>query len=214
MESMGNSIKKLEWRYAVKKFDPEKVVSPKKIDTLRQAFNLTATSYGLQPIKMLVLQNRDLQHQLLPFTYNQTQIVQASHILVICIVKNIDQAYIVDYFKRVKRIRGTNDDILEPYQQALVQDFENRTTQAIELWATNQAYLALGNLMTVCAIEKIDACPMEGFVSTAYNDVLGLSEKGLGAVLVMPIGHRAQDDFFSELKKVRKPLEDSVIDML
>ncbi len=210
---MANSVKSLEWRYAVKKFDPEKVVSKKKILKLKQAFNLTATSYGLQPIKMAILHNKALQNQLIPFTYNQKQVAQASHLLIICIEKNISQAFIVDYFQRVKNVRGTEDSILNPFKEALINDFSKKKTEEIEEWATKQAYLALGNLMTVCALEKIDACPMEGFVPSGYDTLLGLEKEGLQSVLVMPIGYRAKDDIFSAFKKVRRNIEDSIIEI-
>lgn len=210
---MPNSIKKLEWRYAVKKFDSEKLVSKAKMERLKQAFNLTATSYGLQPIKMIVVHNKELQQQLVPFTYNQKQVAQASHILIICIEKNIDRAYITNYFERVKQIRGTNDSILQPFREALIHDFSKMKEEEIIQWATNQAYLALGTLMTVCALEKIDSCPMEGFRPSAYDDFLGLTGKGLTSVLVLPIGYRAADDMFSDLKKVRKNIDDSIIEI-
>ncbi len=210
---MPNSIKKLEWRYAVKKFDSERVVSKAKIEKLKKAFNLTATSYGLQPIKMIVLHNKVLQQQLVPFTYNQAQVAQASHILIICIEKNIDRSYITKYFERVRQIRGTDEVILQPFKEALVHNFSKMKEEEIAQWAIRQAYLALGTLMTICAIEEIDSCPMEGFVPSAYDDFLGLAYKGLESVLVLPIGYRAEDDMFSDFKKVRKNIEDSIIEI-
>ena len=99
---MADIIKNLEWRYAVKKFDAERLLSHRNIEKLKQAFNLTATSYGLQPIKMVVLQNKSLQQALVPFSMKQQQVAQASHVLVLCIETNIDSDYIIDYFKRIK----------------------------------------------------------------------------------------------------------------
>ncbi|MEA1786301.1 NAD(P)H-dependent oxidoreductase [Arenibacter sp. GZD96] len=210
---MSKSIKNLEWRYAVKKFDAFKTVSPKKIEILKQAFNLTATSYGLQPITLVIVQNKEFQQRLLPFTYNQDQVVQASHVLVFCIQKNISTAYINAYFDRVAKIRSTEERILEPYRTALIADFAKKTKDDIAQWATQQAYLAMGNLLTICAQERIDACPMEGFIPEKYATVLHLDTKELHPVLVMPIGYRAEDDLFSDLKKVRKKVTESVIEM-
>lgn len=210
---MSDSIKKLEWRYACKKFDDRKLVSNAKIEKLKQAFNLTATSYGLQPIKMVVLHDKTVQQQLVPHTYGQLQVAQASHVLIICIERKIDSAYITDYFERVAQIRGTDKAILKPFEEALTRDFLKMEDEEIVQWATNQAYLALGTLMTICAIEAIDSCPMEGFIPSAYNDFLGLTQNGLNAVLVMPIGYRAVDDMFSDFKKVRKSIAESIIEM-
>ncbi|MEL6918668.1 MAG: NAD(P)H-dependent oxidoreductase [Bacteroidota bacterium] len=206
-------IENLQWRYAVKKFDSERILSEDKINTLKEAFNLTATSYGLQPIKMVVVKNKILQEQLMAFSYKQKQVAQASHVLVICIENNIDDTFIVDYFKRVKNVRGTSEDILNPFQDALVKSFSKKSVEEIKQWATNQAYLALGNLLTICAAEKIDACPMEGFVPSAYDEALHLEQRKLNAVLVLPVGYRAEDDSFSDFKKVRKDLGDSIIEI-
>ncbi|GGH43308.1 nitroreductase [Mangrovimonas yunxiaonensis] len=204
-------IDQLEWRYATKAFDPEKLLPKEKVATVLQAFNLTATSYGLQPIKLVVVSDKALQATLVDYSMNQKQIAQASHVLVFCIETNVDKAFVAEYFERVHKIRHTDKQILKPFKDFLVDDFENKTQQAIEAWATNQAYLALGNIMTVCALEAIDACPMEGFEPEQYDQLLNLKEKGLKSVLLLPIGYRAANDMFSNFKKVRRPLTDSVI---
>ncbi|MGF1559676.1 MAG: NAD(P)H-dependent oxidoreductase [Flavobacteriaceae bacterium] len=210
---MADIIKNLEWRYAVKKFDSERLLSHRNIEKLKQAFNLTATSYGLQPIKMVVLQNKSLQQALVPFSMKQQQVAQASHVLVICIETNVDSDYIIEYFKRIKEIRGTSDEILTPFKESMVSSFSTKGTDEIQSWSKNQAYLALGNLLTICAMEKIDSCPMEGFQPEEYDRLLGLKDKGLTSVLVLPVGYRATDDIFSGFKKVRKNLDDSIIDI-
>lgn len=210
---MSDSTNDLKWRYAVKKFDSEKILPSDKIDKLKEAFNLTATSYGLQPIGMVVIRNKELQDQLVKHSYEQPQPAQASHVLVICIEKQIDAEYISNYFKHVKLVRGTSEAILDPFKDALVDSFSKKDIGEIRNWAINQAYLAMGNLLTVCAQERIDSCPMEGFDPDAYDVILNLKEKGLTSVLVMPVGYRAVDDEFSTFKKVRKNIEDSIIDI-
>lgn len=204
-------IKKLEWRYAVKKFNPDKLLSEEKLVKLKQAFNLTATSYGLQPIKLLVVNNKALQQELVKFSYGQAQVAEASHVFVICIEKQIDKKFIHDYFSRVQQIRNTSDEILDPFKGALVESFSKKEREEVRDWATNQAYLALGTLLTVCALEDIDACPMEGFQPKSYDELLGLDNLKLTSVLVLPVGYRATDDLFATLKKVRRDLDDSII---
>ncbi len=210
---MTNSIEDLKWRYAVKKFDSEKKLSDKKIEDLKEAFNLTATSYGLQPIRMVVVENKALQEKLVHYSYGQEQVAQASHVLVLCVENIIDDAYIINYFNQVKKIRDTSDAILTPFKDGLLKTFRTKTIEDIKNWATKQAYLALGNLLTVCAIEKIDACPMEGFIPEKYDEVLGLEDHKISSVLVLPVGYRAEDDMFSSLKKVRKDFSDSIIEI-
>lgn len=208
-----DNIEALNWRYATKKFNSSKKLPFEKIDVLKEAFNLTATSYGLQPIKLIVINDEGLQEKLIPFTFNQRQVFTASHVLVLCIEKRIDKKFIEDYFKMVKYIRSTPEELLTPFREFLVGDFENKPVDEIKNWATNQAYLALGTLLTVCAIEGIDACPIEGFEPEKYDQILGLDERNLQSVLVLPVGYRAEDDIFSELKKVRRELSEIVIEI-
>lgn len=208
-----SSLNSLQWRYATKKFDTSKPLSPEQIDILKQCFNLTATSYGLQPLQLVVIKHKELQEQLLPHSFQQQQIVTASHLLVICIEKNIDAEFINRYFKLTKNIRNTPEEILKPFREFLLKDFGAKPQQELEQWAINQAYLALGNLLTVCAEEKIDACPMEGFDAEKYDEILKLKEKNLKSVLILPVGYRAEDDIFADFEKVRRPLKETVIEI-
>lgn len=208
-----SSLTSLQWRYATKKFDASKQLSPKQIDILKQCFNLTATSYGLQPLQLVVIKYKELQEKLLPHSFQQQQIVTASHLLVICIEKNIDAEFINRYFELTKNIRNTPEEILKPFREFLLKDFGAKPQQELEQWAINQAYLALGNLLTVCAEEKIDACPMEGFDAEKYDEILKLKEKNLKSVLILPVGYRAEDDIFADFEKVRRPLKETVIEI-
>ncbi|MUP41209.1 NAD(P)H-dependent oxidoreductase [Christiangramia aestuarii] len=208
-----SNIKALNWRYATKKFDESKILSEDKIEVLKKAFNLTATSYGLQPLKMLIISNKELQSKLRDFSYNQQQVNTASHVLVICIEDKVDEEFITNYFKRVKHVRETPEEIIKPFHEFLVNDFKTKAEEEIHAWATNQAYLALGTLLTVCASEEIDACPMEGFEPEKYDEFLSLPDKNLRSVLVLPVGYRAEDDEFSKFKKVRRPLDEVIIEI-
>jgi len=206
-------LEQLKWRYATKKFDETKKVSSDTIGILKEAFNLTATSFGLQPIKLIVVSNPEVIQNLVPLSFNQGQIGNASHIFIICIENKVDTAFIKNYFDLVERTRNTPREILSSFENFLIDDFSKKTLEEIKYWATKQAYLVLGNLLTVCAIEKVDSCPIEGFSPDKYDEYLALSEKGLSAVLVMAVGHRAKDDVFSEFKKVRRGVDELVIEI-
>ncbi len=210
---MTKTIKQLKWRYAVKKFDVNKKLSKTKIDRLKQAFNLTATSYGLQPIKMLVITDQKLKDSLLEHAYFQPQVTTASHLLVIAIDSDFTTKNVDNYFDLEKKIRGTSEEIIGKFRSQLKENIANKSEKEIEQMAKNQAYIALGNLMTVCAYEKIDSCPMEGFNSEKFDEVLQLKDKNLKSVLLLPVGYRSEDDFMRKLKKVRKPIKDSIIEM-
>ena len=207
-----NSIQALKWRYATKSFDPAHLLSEEKILILKKAFNLTATSYGLQPLKMVVVQDKQIQEKLRQASYGQRQLDTASHVLVICIEKEVGKDFIENYFKYVRDIRKTPDDILHPFRENLIRDFEKKQGEEVRIWATHQAYLVLGTLLTVCAVEGIDSCPMEGFEGDKFDEILDLQKHNLQSVLVLPIGRRANDDFFADLKKVRRPLSETIIE--
>src|SRR5690606_5855213 len=157
-------IERLEWRYATKKFDSTKKLPESKLNILKQAFNLTATSFGLQTISLLVVTNPETRQALFEPAYKQKQVVDASHLLVICIKETIETKDVNDYFDNIRNTRNTPETILAPYRKNLIDTMERMTTKEQQEWSMNQAYIALGNLMTVCAIEGIDSCPMEGFV--------------------------------------------------
>ncbi|AXG70821.1 putative NAD(P)H nitroreductase YfkO [Kordia sp. SMS9] len=206
-------IESLKWRYATKKFDANRFLDDSQIEILKEAFNLTATSYGLQPIRLVVIKNKELQAQLVPHSWNQKQVVDASHVLVLCIDTTIDSESIQNYFERVKAIRKTPDQILAPFREFMIDTFSKKTDEELKTWAAKQVYIALGNLLTVCSVEKIDSCPMEGFIPEKYDELLGLEAHGLSSVLVLPVGYRAEDDMFSEMNKVRKTIAESVMEM-
>jgi len=206
-------IKHLKWRYATKKFDANKHLSTQKLQIIKEAFNLTATSFGLQTISMLVVADKDIRHHLIEHSYGQRQVLDASHLLVICIQDNITDDDVDALFDNVQNIRDTSSTILDPYRDGLKTMMKKMSIQERQDWSTKQAYIALGNLMTVCAIEQIDACPMEGFSAENYDDIFQLKDKGLKSVLVMPIGYRAKDDMFADFKKVRKTVVESTIEL-
>ena len=208
-----SSIKHLEWRYATKKFDTAKKLSESQIDILKNVFNLTATSYGLQPLKMLVISNGNIKQQLFEHSYNQVQVADCSHLLVLCIKTNIDGDYVDEKFDLEIEIRGTEEETISGFRNFLKDNINNKTNDDIETSNKHQAYIALGNLMTVCAFEKIDSCPMEGFNPQKFDEILNLKEKQLKSVLLLPVGFRAEDDFMSQLEKVRIPVEESVIEI-
>lgn len=209
----SKTIEKLQWRYATKRFDSTKTLTEEKLNILKETFNLTATSYGLQPLKLVIVGNSETKNKLMPFTYNQPQVRDASYVLVLCIEKNIDSNFIVDHFKRVEDARETSRTILDPFEKSLIANFSEKNFEEIRQWMVNQLYLTLGALLTVCAIEEIDACPIEGFEPKKYDTLLGLDKMGLESVIVLPVGYRDESDFFINLKKVRRGIDELVLEI-
>jgi len=208
-----NIIDSLKWRYAVKKFDTNKELSEIQIETLKEAFNLTATSYGLQPLKLVIIKNKKIQEKLVPFSWNQQQILQASHLLVICVKDNYTTKELENYFNLVQKIRNTPDEVINPFKKFLTAEIAKKTQEELYVSNKNQAYIALGNLLTVCALQEIDSCPMEGFTPDKYDEILDLTKNNLKSVLVLPVGFRASEDYMKDLTKVRKNISDSIIEI-
>jgi nitroreductase len=208
-----NTLESLQWRYATKKFDANRSLTTAQINLLKEAFNLTATSYGLQPVKMIVIQNKALQERLVVHSMKQQQVGNASHVLVLCIQNKVSSEDIERYFDLVKKTRNTPDEVLTPFKNYLKETMRSKSENEIFAWAKNQAYIALGNLLTVAAIENIDTCPMEGFSVEKYDEILQLETHNLTAVLVLPVGYRSEDDYMKDLKKVRKSTTEVIIEM-
>lgn len=213
MNPAKDIIESLKWRYACKKFDENKKLDKVQIDTLFNSFNLTATSFGLQPLKMLVIKGEELKSKLLPHAYFQPQITTCSHLLIICIDTAFDEHSIDAYFDLEKEIRGTSEDIIGKFRNQLKTIYKNKDRAQIDTSAIYQAYISIGTLMTVCAEMRIDSCPMEGFNPVKFDDILGLEERNLRSVLLLPVGYRAEDDIMSSMKKVRKPLDQVIIEI-
>ncbi|AWM14833.1 NAD(P)H-dependent oxidoreductase [Flavobacterium sp. NRK F10] len=204
---MSTFIDNQNWRYATKKFDATKKVSDTDLAILKEAIQLTASSYGLQPYKVLIIENPEIRKQLQAASWGQTQIVDASHLLVFVNHTNIDETYIAKFVDHIAETRGIQTEALKGYQDVMNANVAGLPADVKNTWASKQTYIALGNLLAAAAELKIDVTPMEGFVPAEYNKILGLTEKGLNASLVATIGYRHEEDATQHFKKVRKPLE-------
>jgi len=210
--TLGNAfVRALSWRYATKKFDPTKEVTLEDIDLILSASNLSASSYGLQPYQFLLIRDKSLQEKLIDASYGQNQVHDASAVMVFAIRTNIDDDYIKQSAKETEEVRGLESGQLDEYAKQMIGSIMGMDDDARKLWATKQAYIAMGTALAACAMLGVDACPMEGFVPAKYDEILGLEAKNLHSVLVLPIGYRADDDENSNFAKVRKPLDEMVV---
>jgi len=209
---MTDIIKDLQWRYAVKKFDKNKKLPVEKIELLKQAFNLTPTSYGLQPVRLVIVSDQEKKNELQKMAYDQAQVSTCSHLLVICSQTDFGDKDIDRFIELNIAAMPDKKAYFTEYGQTLKERFAQKTPAEIQDWADDQAHIALGNLLTVCAVEKIDSCPMAGFEPEKINDYLGLKEKRLSAVILLPVGIRAEDDLHQFDPKVRRPLKEMIFD--
>jgi nitroreductase len=207
-----NYIDALNWRYATKKFHSDRTIEEDAMHRILESGNLTATSLGLQAVTIVNVENKDIRKDLVASSYNQNQVADASNLLVICIEENISEEYLNTYLNRISTIRNMDVENLDGFKK-MIQGWLGSLSDVSNMqhWLAKQAYIVLGTLLTTCAIEKIDSCPMEGFVADEYIRKLNLKEKGLVPVIVLPIGFRAMEDGNQHLQKVRKTSEEFVI---
>lgn len=202
---MNTYLKHLNWRYATKQFDPSKKISNADLNILKEAIQLSASSYGLQPYKVLIIEDKDTREKLKAASWNQSQITDASHMVVLANMTDADDSLVDDYINNVSETRGLPLDQLEGYSQMMKSNVIALPNEAKNAWTAKQAYIALGNVLSAAASLEIDACPMEGFDSAAYNTILDLAKENLNAAVVITLGYRASEDETQHYKKVRKP---------
>lgn len=205
---MNPTIERRLWRYATKKFDSTKTVSEDKLTTLLEAIRLSASSYGLQPYHVFVITNDAIREKLKPFSWGQSQITDASHLLVFANLTSFDSNLIDNYLTGAAQVRSTPKEELRQYGDFMKSKMLDLPKDTKEIWAAKQTYIVLGNVMQAAAELEIDTCPMEGFEADKYDEILGLAPKGLTTSLVLPIGYRSQDDPTQHLAKVRKSKEE------
>lgn len=199
-----NLLESLHWRYATKKFDPSKTISPEVWAALEETLVLTPSSYGLQPWKFLIVTNPEIKEQLKPLSWNQVQVTNCSHYVVFTIKKNLTAAHVDHFVEQTATVRGISAESIKGYRDIIVSDVINGPRSLnVNEWATRQAYIALGNFMTSAALLGVDTCPMEGIEPTKYDRLLGLPEKGFATVVACAAGYRAEDDKYATLAKVR-----------
>lgn len=201
---MNTYIESLNWRYATKKFDSSKKISATTLANLLEAIRLTASSYGLQPYNVLIIDNPEVRKQLQPVSWGQSQIVDASHLIVFAHKTRIEEDWIDQYLELVSDTREIPLDALHGYGDFMKSKLLDLSIETQANWAAKQTYISMGNLLSAAATMKIDACPIEGFEPEDYNRILGLSAKGLSACLVAALGYRAKEDETQHAKKVRR----------
>lgn len=211
---MSDLLKKLQWRYATKKMDPTKSVDEAKVETILEAIRLTATSSGLQPYEVYVIQNQELREKIKPHAWSQDQITDCSHLLVFAAWDNYTEERINMMFDLVNDVRGFKNEGWENYRQMLLGAYPQRDAETNYAHAARQAYIGLGTALIAAAEEGVDSTPIEGFDPEKVDEILSLKEQGLRSVILLPLGYRADEgDWLVDLKKVRRSKENFVTEM-
>jgi len=208
----GDSLlEQLTWRYATKKFDPAKKISAADWAVIEKALVLTPSSYGLQPWKFIVVTDPALKAKLRPASWNQSQVEDCSHLVVLTAKVDVTEADVDRFVARMAEVQGVPVESLAGYKGFMVGDLVKGPRHAtIQDWAARQTYIALGNLMTSAALLGVDACPFEGIEPAKYDEILGLKGTGYTTISACPLGYRAARDKYAAVPKVRFEAKDVV----
>ncbi len=199
-------IEKLNWRYATKRMNGTKVPQI-KVDNILEAIRLTPTSYGLQPFKVIVIDNQELKEKIFNDACQQPQIKEASHILVFAANKKVTEKQVDEYMELIATARGISLNDLSGFRSMLNGVIAGTAEQNF-VWTARQAYIAFGVGIAAAALEEVDATPMEGFSADVLNKILELEEQNLSAVTILTLGYRDEaNDYLAKAPKVRKNKE-------
>ncbi|WP_420601244.1 NAD(P)H-dependent oxidoreductase [Flagellimonas sp.] len=205
---MSNILENRTWRYATKKFDNTKKVSDENLELLLEATRLSASSYGLQPYHLFVITDPEIREKLRPVSWGQTQITDASHLIVFANVTDFGEELIDSYLENTSTTRNIPGEGLKDYGDFMKSKLLNLPEETKAVWTSKQAYIAFSNMIQAAAELKIDTCPIEGFESESYNKILGLEEKNLNASVVLAVGYRSEEDETQHYAKVRRSREE------
>jgi nitroreductase len=208
---MSTLLDNLNWRYATKKFDATKKISSEDLNTLKEAVRLAASSYGLQPYKVVIVENPEIREQLKAAAYGQTQITDSSQLFIFANDLNAGPESVAAYIQNISETRGVPTEALGGFADMMNGVISNLSQDAKNIWTAKQTYIALGTLLAAAADLKIDATPMEGFNPAAFNEILGFDKLGLNASVIATVGYRHDEDDTQHYKKVRKSHEELFI---
>lgn len=199
----------LAWRYATKKYDPNRKIEPEKMQDILHAINSAPTSFGLQPFKLIHVQSAELRQKLREASFDQAQITDASDLLVFTVNRQVNDTHIDSYMNRIAEVRNVERERLQGFHNSIAGSLGNLNENELVAWNTKQAYIGLGFGLVMAAHLGIDSTPMEGFRKEQYDEILELNDEH--AVLVLTLGYRSDEDVTQHNKKVRKSLEQFVI---
>jgi len=205
-------LEALNWRYAVKKFSDE-IITDTELKKLLNATRLSASSYGLQPYTIIVVESNTVRQRLLPFSYGQDKIANSSHLIIFAAHTQIGDATVDRYINKYALIANKSHSELTDLSMHMKSALAAKTPDQKIEWAHQQAYIALGNLLTCAALMKIDSCPMTGIDNTGYDAVLKLNDKDLTTSVICPIGHRHDNDLQMHSPKVRFDYDEVVMEI-
>ncbi len=209
--STATLLHALHWRYATKKFDPVRKIPATDWHALEQALVLAPSSVGLQPWKFIVVTDPAMKARLRPAAWDQSQVTDCSHFVVLAVRKNLGPDHVDRHIGRMAEVRGVTPESLDKFRQMVTGNLDKaRAEERLDIWQSHQVYIALGQLLASAALLGVDTCPMEGFEPEKFDEILGLVGTGYASVVCCAAGYRAADDKYATTKKVRFKPEDVI----
>lgn len=206
--SSDDLLSALNWRYAVKRFDPTKRIDAKLWSALEDALVLTPSSIGLQPWRFVVVTDAAMKEKLRPAVYGQAQVTDCSHFVVMAVRRNLGEDHVDRHVARMSEVRGITVESLAKFRTMVTGNLgKARQEGRLDTWQTYQIYIALGNFMTAAAVVGVDTCPMEGFDPAKTDEIVGLKGTDYASVVCCAAGYRHAEDKYATTPKVRFPKE-------
>jgi len=203
----------LNWRYSTKQFDETNPLKDEQVKKVLDLTNLSAASYGMQPFKMVVIKNQDLKQKLVASSYGQTNIADSSHLIVFAARTDINEDFVENYIGHIAKQRNVSVESQASFKKMLINYINNKDSESLFKWASEQIYIAMGTFLIACASEQIDACPIGGFIPKQYDEILDLEKHNLKSVVVAVMGYRHKEDKYQHKQKVRKPLNEMILEL-
>lgn len=205
-------LQALNWRYATKTFDATKKVPEDVFAQIMEATRLAPSSFGLELWKFVVVDNAELRAKVREVSWNQAQVTDASHLVVLCRQADVTPADVDAFIARTASARGLTDlSVLDGYKQMILGTVNSLDASNKASWMSKQVYLALGFMIAEASELGVDTCPMEGFDSAKVDAILGLEAMGFNSVVLCPVGYRSAEDKYAELAKVRRSKEEVLV---
>jgi len=210
--TISEYTKQLQWRYATKQFDASKKLSSEQLQFLKDVLQLSPSSTGIQPWKFVIVSDPALRQQLREKAWGQSQITDASHLVVFCRRTDVNEALIDKVIDSTAEARHITPEILKGYRDMMMGVISSKTPEQLEEWSSDQVYIALGMLLSACAAVEIDVCPMEGFDRAGFDQILGLGSENCTSYAVCAVGFRSPEDKNAQAPKARLPQSEIILE--
>lgn len=200
-------LESLNWRFAARKLTGAKLPE-QNFNNILEAIRLAPSAYGLQPYKLVVVQDQETLKRITPAINNQPQVAASSALLIFATLTQIDEKAVNDYIQNIAQTRNIPEEGLVGLKNAILGTVNSLSVEQLSTWAAKQAYIGLGVGISAAATEQVDSSPMEGFKPDELDKELGLAELGLKSTVLLALGRRDETDPFIAFKKVRKSAKD------